>query len=176
MTWQRQAACVNADPDLFFPDLGRVAGVLQSVDARTICAGCPVRAPCLNFAIREDIRDGIWGGTLPDERPRTRRQPIDHGTPGGYIAHRRRGETPCFECKEANNRYKREADQRRAGRRAGQPAPARLTDPATAADAVQWTKTCLSCKTTFTQRRRPGRPDRYCPDCKGSGPRAALAG
>ena len=46
-----------------------------------------------------------------------RPQPIRHGTDGGYMAHRRRGSTPCDECRFAHAQAMRWANkvaQRRA--------------------------------------------------------------
>lgn len=36
--------------------------------AKKVCAGCPVRAECLSFAMETGERDGIWGGLTPYER------------------------------------------------------------------------------------------------------------
>jgi hypothetical protein len=50
-------ACRDADPGLFFPQPG------ESADAAiAICAGCPVRAECLELALAYGERFGVWGG------------------------------------------------------------------------------------------------------------------
>lgn len=36
--------------------------------AKELCGTCPAIAPCLASALAGDERDGIWGGTTPDER------------------------------------------------------------------------------------------------------------
>ena len=71
--WRDQAACLGADPDLFFPQRGESAE-----PAREICARCPVREACLDYALRNAITHGIWGGVSVRERRalRTRRLPI----------------------------------------------------------------------------------------------------
>lgn len=57
-------ACVDEDPDLFFPEPGQTE---QTEQAKAVCAGCPVRESCLRFALRHAV-DGVWGGTTEDER------------------------------------------------------------------------------------------------------------
>jgi Transcription factor WhiB len=50
---------------VFFPGRGEPAE-----PARQICAGCPVRQPCLDYALGHGITHGIWGGlTERDRRP-----------------------------------------------------------------------------------------------------------
>ena len=68
----RYALCRDSDPELFFP-VGDVASPLYQRDAavaRGICADCPVRAECLQFALTAvpPIDDGIFGGLDPAER------------------------------------------------------------------------------------------------------------
>lgn len=66
--WTLRAACLHADPELFFTDVfGAVAATLAR-EAKQCCAGCPVRADCLEWAISTGEAYGIWGGTTPDER------------------------------------------------------------------------------------------------------------
>lgn len=68
--WQAHAACRDADPDLFFPPDGASAPereVLESA-ARLVCLGCPVREPCLSWALAVHERNGVWGGTTEEER------------------------------------------------------------------------------------------------------------
>ena len=61
--WRELAACRGADLDLFFPGRGESAE-----PARRVCAGCPVREPCLEFALRHGITHGIWGGLTERDR------------------------------------------------------------------------------------------------------------
>ena len=76
--WLYEAACRGVDPDLFFPDgESRVARKRTSV-AKAVCGRCPVKAQCLQWALENDERLGIWGGFTAKERRRLRRG----GTPG----------------------------------------------------------------------------------------------
>jgi hypothetical protein len=68
MTWQEQAVCREADPEVLFPENGRVD---ISAAARRLCAACPVRPECLGYALEHQERYGIWGG-LSDTQRRTR--------------------------------------------------------------------------------------------------------
>jgi WhiB family transcriptional regulator, redox-sensing transcriptional regulator len=64
--WE-QAACQSADPELFFPMAGPRAG-LTEIRAKAVCAGCPVREQCLDYAIETGQPHGVWGGATVDER------------------------------------------------------------------------------------------------------------
>lgn len=68
------AACLDADPDLFFADDPN-----QIAAAKAYCAECPVRLECLVGALRRAEPHGVWGGELFDggtviarKRPRGR--------------------------------------------------------------------------------------------------------
>jgi WhiB family redox-sensing transcriptional regulator len=66
--WASRAKCLTADPDLFFPEKGGT-----TTEAKRICAGCPVRAECLEYALEEDERFGVWGGMSERERWKLKR-------------------------------------------------------------------------------------------------------
>lgn len=68
--WWEDAACRTADPELFFPtrEIPREQRRAAERKAKSICAGCPVIAECLQTALERDERHGIWGGLLPRER------------------------------------------------------------------------------------------------------------
>lgn len=68
LSWQDYANCRGADADLFFPERGA-----STRKAKSICAECEVRSSCLDFAIREGEKFGIWGGMSERERRRVRR-------------------------------------------------------------------------------------------------------
>ena len=55
--WVGDPACAEVDPELFFPDSGE-----NPRAAKAICAGCPVAAQCLDYAIRTNQTHGIWAG------------------------------------------------------------------------------------------------------------------
>lgn len=63
------AACAGMDPDVFFPERG---GSQQP--AKAMCAVCPVRAECLEYALTFKIKHGTWGGMSERERRGLRRQ------------------------------------------------------------------------------------------------------
>jgi|SRR5689334_10957896 len=66
--WRDDAACLDADPDLFFP-IGTTGPALDQInEAKRICLACPVRKPCLAWALELGAASGIWGGTTEDER------------------------------------------------------------------------------------------------------------
>lgn len=67
--WQKRAACLEADPELFFPERG-----YSSAAAKAICATCPVIAECLAYALATHQQFGTWGGTTERERRKLRRQ------------------------------------------------------------------------------------------------------
>ncbi len=58
------AACVDADPLLFFaPEVETLpARKAREAEARAICARCPARLPCLEWAMAAGVKDGIFGG------------------------------------------------------------------------------------------------------------------
>ena len=71
--WRDHAACRDTDPELFFP-VGNAGPALHQLDrAKQVCAGCPVRTPCLEWALASGQEAGVWGGTSEDERCALRR-------------------------------------------------------------------------------------------------------
>lgn len=70
-SWMDEAECRGADPRLFFPARG------ESIDpARSVCRACPVAVECLEHAIDQGERFGVWGGASERERRRIRRGAI----------------------------------------------------------------------------------------------------
>lgn len=62
------AACAQIeDKNLFFPD-GKSEETDRLPILRKICKGCIERKECLEYAIKEEIPYGIWGGKTPTER------------------------------------------------------------------------------------------------------------
>jgi WhiB family redox-sensing transcriptional regulator len=68
-SWQASANCLGVDPDLFFPERGA-----STREAKEVCRGCVVREQCLEYALRNGEKFGIWGGMSERERRRIRRQ------------------------------------------------------------------------------------------------------
>ena len=67
--WQDEANCLGVDPDLFFPERGA-----STREAKEVCRGCVVREECLEYALANGEKFGIWGGMSERERRRIRRQ------------------------------------------------------------------------------------------------------
>lgn len=66
--WQERSECRGIDPDLFFPTKGE-----STRPAKAVCAWCPVREACLDYALVNSEKYGIWGGRSERERRRARR-------------------------------------------------------------------------------------------------------
>lgn len=71
--WADYALCAQTDPELFFPEKGGSTG-----GAKRVCLACPVRDDCLEYALDNDERFGIWGGLSERERRKVKR---DRRTP-----------------------------------------------------------------------------------------------
>ncbi len=71
--WRVDAACASLGNEIFFPVGNLLEAVSQTRVAKTVCASCPVRESCLEFALRTAQEDGIWGGCTEDERRSIRR-------------------------------------------------------------------------------------------------------
>ena len=69
LRWQDFALCAETDPDIFFPEKGG-----STAPATSVCASGPVQAECLEYAISNDIRHGIWGGMSDNDRRRISRE------------------------------------------------------------------------------------------------------
>ncbi|MEA2829070.1 MAG: WhiB family transcriptional regulator, redox-sensing transcriptional regulator [Actinomycetota bacterium] len=67
--WRQQSACRDLDTNIFFPATDADAG-----PAKAVCAACPVREECLEYAIATRQDDGVWGGLDETERRRLRRR------------------------------------------------------------------------------------------------------
>lgn len=71
MEWQERALCAQTDPEAFFPEKGG-----STREAKRICSGCEVRVECLEYALENDERFGIWGGMSERERRKQRRRAV----------------------------------------------------------------------------------------------------
>ncbi len=69
LAWQEQALCAQTDPEAFFPEKGG-----STREAKRICVGCEVKGECLEYALGQDERFGIWGGLSERERRRLKHQ------------------------------------------------------------------------------------------------------
>ncbi|RIK16783.1 MAG: WhiB family transcriptional regulator [Acidobacteria bacterium] len=74
MDWRDRAACLDEDPELFFP-IGNTGPALQQIEeAKAICRTCPVINECLKFALENGQDAGVWGGLSEDERRALKRR------------------------------------------------------------------------------------------------------
>lgn len=67
--WMQKGLCRDISPSIFFPSDGVGVEV-----ARSICADCPVKTPCLEYALENRIDHGVWGGASERERRRIARR------------------------------------------------------------------------------------------------------
>ena len=67
-SWQSRANCMGVDPELFFPERGA-----STREAKEVCRGCVVRTECLEYALANGEKFGIWGGLSERERRKVRR-------------------------------------------------------------------------------------------------------
>ena len=68
LAWQADALCAQTDPEAFFPEKGG-----STRDAKRICGQCEVKSECLEYALKNDERFGIWGGLSERERRKIKR-------------------------------------------------------------------------------------------------------
>lgn len=61
--WYADALCAETDPQIFFPEAG---GSTRA--AKKVCASCPVRVECLEYALAHKDAFGIWGGVSERDR------------------------------------------------------------------------------------------------------------
>lgn len=66
--WRHKAACQGEETDAFFPLGSSLEALMETRWAKAVCARCPVRSECLEFALATDQRYGVWGGLSEDER------------------------------------------------------------------------------------------------------------
>ncbi len=71
LRWQEQALCAQTDPEAFFPEKGG-----STREAKKVCLSCEVRVDCLEYALEQDERFGIWGGLSERERRRLKKRTV----------------------------------------------------------------------------------------------------
>ncbi|TFD05805.1 WhiB family transcriptional regulator [Cryobacterium sandaracinum] len=69
LSWQSDSLCAQTDPEAFFPEKGG-----STRDAKKICSSCEVKTQCLQYALANDERFGIWGGLSERERRKLRKR------------------------------------------------------------------------------------------------------
>lgn len=68
-SWRQAAACKGRDTEMFYPAVGYPGPAA----AKAVCHGCAIRSQCLEYALANGERFGVWGGLSPQERRRLRR-------------------------------------------------------------------------------------------------------
>ena len=71
LEWQERALCAQTDPEAFFPEKGG-----STREAKRVCMSCEVRVQCLEYALENDERFGIWGGLSERERRRVKKRAV----------------------------------------------------------------------------------------------------
>jgi WhiB family transcriptional regulator, redox-sensing transcriptional regulator len=69
--WQERALCAQTDPEAFFPEKGG-----STREAKKVCLTCEVRGDCLEYALMNDERFGIWGGLSERERRKLKKRAV----------------------------------------------------------------------------------------------------
>ena len=126
INWMESAVCRQTDLSLWFPEKENPnpAGLIRTIRAaQNVCRTCPVQTECLDYALTNNERHGIWAGInmntaksqirdqLRLQRGIEVREAFEHGTEAGARAHYRRGESVCIACRTAAAA----ADRRRRG-------------------------------------------------------------
>jgi WhiB family redox-sensing transcriptional regulator len=74
LTWRNRAACLDEDPELFFP-IGNTSPAHDQIqEAKVICHRCEVIETCLKWAMESHQDAGVWGGLSDDERRSLKRR------------------------------------------------------------------------------------------------------
>jgi len=73
MWWLSDAACIGEDPELFFPIGTSPPAAEQTLRAKRVCRGCPVKPECLEWSLVTYQDAGVWGGLDEEERRQIRR-------------------------------------------------------------------------------------------------------
>jgi WhiB family transcriptional regulator, redox-sensing transcriptional regulator len=74
MTWRDQAACLDEDPELFFPIGNTGLALLQIQEAKAVCRRCEVVDICLKWAVEFGQDAGVFGGLSEDQRRALKRR------------------------------------------------------------------------------------------------------
>jgi WhiB family redox-sensing transcriptional regulator len=74
MTWRNRSACLDEEPELFFPIGNAHPAILQTEEAKVVCRRCEVMETCLTWAMESGKDAGVWGGLSEDERRALKRR------------------------------------------------------------------------------------------------------
>ncbi len=67
--WRKLGACRGLEAGIFYPDDDD-----DAEQAKSVCDGCDVRVACLEHALMNREKAGVWGGATERERRRIIRQ------------------------------------------------------------------------------------------------------
>lgn len=67
--WRTRSACGMGTAETFHP---QYAGAVKA--AKLVCRGCDVRTKCLDYALENDIYEGVWGGMSERERRKLKKR------------------------------------------------------------------------------------------------------
>lgn len=71
--WQSSANCLGVGNKIFFVERGS-----STKPAKSICAQCEVKEQCLEYALDNNIKTGVWGGTDKRQRERILKQRVNN--------------------------------------------------------------------------------------------------
>jgi WhiB family transcriptional regulator, redox-sensing transcriptional regulator len=74
MDWRDRSACLDEDPELFFPIGSTGPALVQIEAAKAICHRCEVTEVCLKWAMEFRQETGVWGGLSDEERRALKRR------------------------------------------------------------------------------------------------------
>jgi WhiB family redox-sensing transcriptional regulator len=74
MTWRNRSACLDEEPELFFPIGNTYPALRQIEEAKVVCHRCEVVQTCLAWAMESGKDAGVWGGLSEDERRALKRR------------------------------------------------------------------------------------------------------
>lgn len=69
--WRERSLCAQTDPEAFHPEKGG-----STREAKKVCQNCEVREECLQWALDNDERYGIWGGMSERERRKLKKRAV----------------------------------------------------------------------------------------------------
>lgn len=72
--WMKEAKCKDIPTSVFFPENLTSVGYREAAArGRQICSDCPVKEPCLDYALQHESL-GFWAGTTERDRRFMRRK------------------------------------------------------------------------------------------------------
>ncbi len=74
MDWRDRAACLDEDPELFFPIGNTGPAIAQIEGAKVVCRRCEAVDTCLKRTNESGQDAGVWGGMSEDERRALKRR------------------------------------------------------------------------------------------------------